>query len=176
MLLTQGNKSRSNSTQPTFDIGSPVLSDQLQSKDVRCWPCHTFVHPYMLRSETLDLQRARFGETETAGAGDGLPVFEPLDSALGELPDGTLNDQRGVGQQVGVAPDDQLESSHFLSLNVDAVFSLEKWTPFNRVVVDLFRTPGLLQLISHRILQRGCGLHCLLLLYLTKKKKKKHRQ
>lgn len=83
----------------------------------------------------MDLERARLGDTQTPGARERVSVFEPVDVGFRKLSDGTLDDQGGVGEEVGVTTDCHVEALLLLGLDVDVVPTDDEWTLFGPLLI-----------------------------------------
>lgn len=68
------------------------------------------------------------------GAGNGASIFDPADKHFGKPSDWALDDQGGVREQVGVAPNGQVEAFLLLGLDVDVVLTQQDRASLNSII------------------------------------------
>ncbi len=69
--------------------------------------------------QAVDPQSARSGDAQTFGAGQITPILLPADLSFREMPNGTLDNDRGLGKKVGSSSDGKTETFFLSGLDVD---------------------------------------------------------
>ncbi len=82
-----------------------IVSDQLQDEDVWILVGPAAVQSDIFSLQAVDPQSARSGDAQTFGAGQITPILLPADLSFREMPNGTLDNDGGLGKKVGSSSD-----------------------------------------------------------------------